>query len=303
MRVKLFRYFGLKLLSLGLAILLWFAVAGAPFVERGLQASLEFQNVPEGFALVGAVPSTVEVRVRGSSALLGGLDSSDVVAVVDLGSARSGRRLFHLSLADVRAPFGVEVAQVLPSTIPLVLDRAGRRFVPIVPVVEGKPAPGYVVGQISVFPANVEVVGPMSRLDELEEVITEPVPITDATETVETLVGVGVSDDVLRLPEASTAVVTVVIETADLQQVSRRVVVRFKNLIPARRVSPGDPMVTVRARGPRKALDGFRGDLIDAWVDLAGLGPGGYTVPVQVELGPELVLDGVEPAAIEIAIR
>jgi hypothetical protein len=62
-------------------------------------------------------------------------------------------------------------------------------------------------------------------------------------------------------------------------------------------------MVTVRARGPRPALDGFRSDLIDAWIDLAGLGAGRYSVPVQVELGPELVVDGIEPAAIEIDIR
>ena len=45
------------------------------------------------------------------------------------------------------------------------------------------------------------------------------------------------------------------------------------------------------------------GELIDAWVDLAGLYAGNYTLPVQVELGPELVVDGIEPTAIEIEIR
>ncbi|HJO39983.1 MAG: CdaR family protein [Vicinamibacterales bacterium] len=303
MTVKPFSHLGLKLLSLGLAILLWFTVAGEPLVERGLQAALQFQNVPEGFALVGPVPSTVEVRVRGSSTLLGGLGSGDVVAVVDLGTARSGRRLFTLSPTEVRAPFGVDVAQVLPSTIPLVLERAGRRFVPIVPVIEGQPAPGFVVGEVTAVPMSVEVVGPISRLSELQEVITEPVAITDATETIETSVGVGVSDEALRLPEATTATVTVTIESADPQQVSRRVTVRFKNLAPTLGASPEAPMVTVRARGPRPALDGFRSDLIDAWIDLAGLGAGRYSVPVQVELGPELVVDGIEPAAIEIDIR
>jgi YbbR domain-containing protein len=303
MTIRIFRYLGLKLLALGLAILLWFVVVGEPFVERGLRAPLEFQNIPEGFALVGEVPSTVDVRLRGTSALLGGLNSSDVVAVVDLGSAQAGRRLFHLSPDEVRVPFGVEVAQVSPSTILLALDRSGRRFVPIEPVIEGNPAPGYVVGQVSSLPKSAEVVGPMSQLTELEEVITEPVLITGATETIEILVGVGVSDGALYLPEPSPAKVTVEIRPADPRRVSRRVTVVFKNLAASLRVSQDAPMVIVWAQGPRVALDGFRGELIDAWVDLAGLYAGNYTLPVQVELGPELVVDGIEPTAIEIEIR
>ena len=303
MIVRIFRYLGLKLVALGLAILLWFAVAGEPFVERGLRAPLEFQNIPEGFALLGEVPSTVDVRLRGASALLGGLNSSDVVAVVDLGSAQSGRRLVHLSPDEVRVPFGVEVVQVSPSTIPLALDRSGRRFVQIVPVIEGNPAPGYVVGEVSSLPKSAEVVGPMSQLTELEEIITEPVLITDATETIEILVGVGVSDGALYLPEASPARVTVEIRPADPQRVSRRVTLVLRNLATSLRVSQDPPIVTVWAQGPRPALDGFRGDLVDAWVDLAGLNAGHHTLPVQVELGPELVVDVIDPAIVQIEIR
>ena len=113
MSVHLFRHFWLKLLSLGLATVLWLAIAGDPLVERGLRAPLEYQNVPAGLALVGTGPSTIDVRVRGSSALLAGLSASDVVAVLDLGAARSGRRLFHLSPAEVRAPFGVDLVTVI----------------------------------------------------------------------------------------------------------------------------------------------------------------------------------------------
>ena len=303
MSVHLFRHLGLKLLSVGLAILLWLAIAGEPLVERGLRAPLEFQNVPDGLALVGSAPSTVDVRVRGSSSLLAALTGTDVVAVLDLGNARSGRRLFHLSPAEVRAPFGVDIAQVSPSTIPLALERSGRRFVPIEPVVEGQPAPGFVVGTITTTPTTVEVVGPVSRLAELAVAITDPVSVTDVSETVEAVVSVGVSDDALRLPAAATASVIVDIVAADLQQVSRRAAVSFKNLESNQRASTVNPTVTVAASGPRHALDGFRGDLIDAFVDLAGLRAGRYTLPVHVVLGPELVVQAVEPATIEIEIR
>ena len=303
MSVHLFRHPGLKLLSLAMAILLRLAIAGEPLVERGLRAPLEFQNVPDGLALLGTGPGTIDVRVRGSSALLAGLSASDVVAVLDLGAARSGRRLFHLSPAEVRAPFGVEIAQVSPSTIPLTLERSGRRFVPIEPVVEGNPAPGYVIAGVSTSPASVEVVGPISRLTQLAVAITEPVSVTGATATVEAVVSVGVSDDALRLPQAATATVLVQIETGDLQQVSRRVRVAFRNLAPSRRATPADSTVTVRASGSRQALDGFRADLINAFVDLAGLDAGRYTVPVHVSLGPELEVEAIEPDMLDVEIR
>tara|TARA_B100001971_G_C18251684_1_gene578732 strand:+ start:313 stop:825 length:513 start_codon:yes stop_codon:yes gene_type:complete len=170
-------------------------------------------------------------------------------------------------------------------------------------VIEGNPAPGYVVGEVSSLPKSAEVVGPMSQLTELEEIITEPVLITDATETIEILVGVGVSDGALYLPEASPTQVTVEIRPADPQRVSRRVTLVLRNLAASLHVSQDPPIVTVWAQGPRAALDGFRGELVDAWVDLTGLNAGHHTLPVQVELGPELVVDEIDPAVVQIEIR
>ena len=100
------------------------------------------------------------MRLRGSSALLSRLEPGEIVAVLDLSTARPGSRLFHIRNDEVRAPFGVEVAQVVPGTLALELEksatadgagRAGDR---------GEPAPGFVVGRVTVGPATVEVAGP-----------------------------------------------------------------------------------------------------------------------------------------------
>ena len=70
------------------------------------------------------------MRLRGSSALLGRLEPRDIVAVLDLASARPGSRMFHLRSDEVRAPYGVEVAQVIPGTLAVDLEKSGRRTVP-----------------------------------------------------------------------------------------------------------------------------------------------------------------------------
>ena len=61
----------LKILAVLLASLLWLTVAGEHVVERTLRVPQELRNVPPQLEIVGDPPMTVDVRVRGSSAVLG----------------------------------------------------------------------------------------------------------------------------------------------------------------------------------------------------------------------------------------
>jgi hypothetical protein len=115
-----FRYAGLKVLSIGLALLLWMVIAGDETVERGLRVPLELQQFPPGLELLGEPPTLVDVRLRGSSDTLSRLGPGDIVAVLDLRAARPGRRLFQLAPEQVRTPFGVEVVQVAPASVAIV---------------------------------------------------------------------------------------------------------------------------------------------------------------------------------------
>src|SRR5262249_2123106 len=136
-----FRHLGLKLMAIALATLLWMIVAGDHMVERSLRVPLEYRNMPTELELVGDPPTEVDVRLRGSSALLGRLEPRDIVAVLDLASARAGSRMFHLRGDEVRAPYGVEVAQILPNTLAVDIEKSGHRTVPVVPALDGEPAP------------------------------------------------------------------------------------------------------------------------------------------------------------------
>ncbi len=158
-----FRHLGLKVLAVALASVLWMTVAGEHVVERSLRVPLECSNFPTGLEIVGEPPATVDVRVRGSSAQLSRLDARRHRRRARSATARTGSRLFHLRTDQVRVPFGVEVVQVDPPTIALSTSRRrSRRNVPVVPAIDGEPAPGFVVGRDSAEPATVEVVGPES---------------------------------------------------------------------------------------------------------------------------------------------
>ena len=300
-----FRNLALKFLAISLAVLLWFTVSGEPtIVERGLRIPLEFQNIPDGLEIVGDTPDTVDVRVRGSSAILSRLEPGEVVAVLDLQTARPGSRLFDLVTEQVRAPFGVDVAQVAPATIALDLERSGPpREVPVVPAVEGEPAPGYVVGEVSSEPATVLVVGPESRLQQLTEAMTEPVVVAGATAPVTAEVTVGVPDLALRLSVPRRAVVTVDVVPAPAERTLREVPVHVRNVSAQLTFQVVPSVVTVRVRGSRPQVQSLRSDSVDAFIDLAGLGSGSYNLTVQAEARGQLGVVDVEPPVVQVTLQ
>jgi YbbR domain-containing protein len=206
-----FRNLGLKFLSTCIAAMLWLVVAGERVVERVMRAPVELQNLPEGLEITGNPPETVEVRLRGPSGALSRMGAGDMVAVIDLANARPGRRLFHLTQEQVNVPYGMEVVQVGPSTLSMEFEMAGVKTVPVEPDLEGRPAEGYEVTNVTSDPATVEVAGPESSLKRLRAALTEPVSIQDQTRPVREVVNIGVPDARLRLRSPQTAVVTVTI--------------------------------------------------------------------------------------------
>jgi YbbR domain-containing protein len=209
-----FRHIGLKIMSIGLAALLWLVVAGEQVVERALRIPLEFTNRPAQLEPVGEPPNVLDVRLRGSSGRLSRIAAGEVVAVVDLQGARPGQRLFHVSASDVRAPFGVEVVQVAPSSLYMTFEPSVTKAVPIVPEVEGDPADGFEIVTRTAEPAIVDVIGPQSAVAAVMAAITEPVSVAGAATTIVKTVNVGVADPSVRLKSADLVRVTVSIRPA-----------------------------------------------------------------------------------------
>lgn len=298
-----FRHLGLKILAIALATLLWLTVAGEQVVERALRVPLEIREKPEHLEIVGDPPAAVDVLLRGSSAVLSRLNAGEVVVMLDLSTARPGSRLFPLRTDQVKVPYGVEVAQVIPATLALELEKSARRTVPVMPALEGEPASGYVVGARRSEPATVVVVGPESRVRRLSEATTEPVRIEGARGNVRDVVNIGVIDAAVRLVEPRSATVTVEIAPAPVERAIHGVPVRWRNLGSGYRARVSPSVARIQIRGVEEALGRVRPDTIEAFVDLAGLGPGRYNLRVQVEPSPDFGVSTIIPAVVDVTIR
>lgn len=301
MAIRGFHHLGLKFLSIALALLLWLVVAGEQIVERAIRIPLEFTNLPSELELIGETPNVADVRVRGASGALTRLAPGDLVAVLDLRGARPGQRLFHLTGADVRTPFGVDVVHVSPSNVSIAFERSGSRVVPVVPAVEGEPADGFVVGTVTADPGTVEVVGPVSALSSLTEAITEPVSVSGASTPVKESVTIGVPDPAVRLRQPQSAVVTVNIAAAPVERRFAGVAVTVKPERPGARVTPA--RVSLVIRGAREVLDTLDASAFEASVDLEGLGQGQFQLPVRVTAPQRLTVVRIEPAQVQVRVR
>ena len=188
------------LVALIAAFLLWYALAAQRSENisvRGVKARLALVNIPRSLVLTSSVPDTVSLQLRGP--LTRTLDSSNPPEVLlDLSDARPGLNSYPINPSDIHLPAEVDVVSVDPPAITLELERQAARLVPIQPLIDGEPAPGYVLGEVRVVPAEYTVEGPESLILTLKSVATSPVSIEGAAGPVEAVVQAALPNPQLR---------------------------------------------------------------------------------------------------------
>jgi YbbR domain-containing protein len=296
-----FRNLGLKVLALALAIVMWLIVAGEDTVERGLRVPLQFEQFPAGLELLGEPPTLVDVRVRGAASIVSRMSPGEVVAVLDLRTSTPGRRLFQLTPEQVRTPFGVQVVQVAPATVAMSFERSATAVVPIVPVVDGTPAPGYVVGTVTSDPQKVEVIGPESVVRRATEALTETIAVDGARANVAESVTIGFLSPALRLRTPQRANVSVEILPGPRERTVRDRPVQLRNLHQLLTAQAIPSMVDILLRG-RESVDRLSPDRVVAFADLTGLGVGEYSLTVQVTAPADAGVVGVTPQIVQVTI-
>jgi YbbR domain-containing protein len=210
--------------------------------------------------------------------------------------------LFPLTAEQVHAPFGVEVAQVTPSAVAIEFEPSASRLVSVVPSVDGRPAPGYVVGKVTANPPRVEVVGPDSAVKRVTEALTEPVSVHDARSRVQEVVTAGTVDPSLRLKNPRGITVTVQILPAPLERTLRNRPLHLRNLGPNLTAAAVPESVDVAVRGDRDTLAHVVADEIVAFVDVSGLGVGEYMLSVHADNSQNVGVSRIDPANVQVRI-
>jgi YbbR domain-containing protein len=175
MRAWVLNNLGLKLLSVVLAILLWAVVLGEQKVEVTVSIPLEIKDLPRNLVLVNEPTDTLHVRLRGPRTLVTTLGPREVAFAGLPKTFVEGENLVPIRTEAVRVPRGIQVVEVNPNRLRVVLDSIMEREIEVSPRVEGTPARGFVVKRVTTSPARVRMTGPRTELRRLARVYTLPI--------------------------------------------------------------------------------------------------------------------------------
>lgn len=163
----------LKLLSLALAIMLWYVVFQIGEPKKDLTIPVTISHLSRNMMVTKMDPERVFVTVSGRVSLLKDLKDRDVNAVINISGAKEGEAVFNLSKVNVTVPKGIEVVDVRPGTLRLTVDRVLEKNLKVVVKLDRKWRGRYDIVQAS--PQYVLAEGPRRLLEKVATIETLPV--------------------------------------------------------------------------------------------------------------------------------
>ncbi|MFI5331458.1 MAG: YbbR-like domain-containing protein [Desulfobaccales bacterium] len=288
------RHKGLKLLSLLLALALWFAVSGEVRTETGLHMAVEFVNLPAKMVITGEVPAELQVRVTGPRSIVNKLSQGRLSQTIDLSAIKAGPHTFYLGPNSFSFPRGVVVTRIQPNPITINLASSITATLPIKPVTAGSPPEGYELKGIKTRPEQVTVSGPADELTDLKFIPTHPIDVRHLTEMTVLATDLDFKNLHLSLKNQVPILAELDLQPKILTRTLPEVPVLPEpgpaNLRPAQ--------VTVTVQGPWPLVKDLKPGDLKAAVDTRSLGRGRARLNVSISLPPGVSLVRLQPGSV-----
>lgn len=172
------------LISLGVALLLWYTVNAREQIERVVDVRLDYKGLPAGLVVTSGQVGKISVRLRGPMELLRSLSSRELFYTLDLSGLTKGNNIVPLTSDPVPELRAIHAVEVIPPRLTLTVDEIMERRVPVAPrlsdslfgravrMVDAKAEPSHVLAR-----------GPSASVALLKELAVE-VPVDGGSEDV-----------------------------------------------------------------------------------------------------------------------
>ncbi len=154
----------LKMLSVGLAVVIWVYVlmTANPWTVRQIEVPVTIRRLPEGLQMMSITPPAVRVRIAGRQRRVERVTTDEMTAMAWLKDPGVGESEAPVTVSVGSQLRGVRVIGTGPATVVVSLDRTIQQPRAVQVSIRGLPAPGFeAVGQ-SCQPNEVTVSGPQT---------------------------------------------------------------------------------------------------------------------------------------------
>lgn len=308
MKRWLTRNWGLKIISLVLAIGTWYYAVGEENIEVMRVIPLKIQMSSKQMTVSEISTKVVQVTLSAPRALIVNLTSQDIQAVHKIGPEikTAGEYSFRLEPAEIHLPgFQIRVVRILPEVVTVKLDELIVQKLEIQPDFVGEPAVGYklLADELRMDPNAILTQGPKGVLEKMKSAKTEPIDLVGRIRSFQRTVEVKLPPGVKSMSE-SLVNVYIPIREEFSEKEFKDVPVRILRSPAASGVVDLNPdKVTLVLRGSKLYLEKLVPGTLLVYVDLADLKKGDYDLPLQVVLPENVSLKDKGPINIKAAIR
>lgn len=300
---------GLKLLSLGLALVVYLIVRADKDAVASGYVVVDYKYDATKWVLISKPPRQLRISVRGPWSKVNRFDDRSIPPVKVKVEAIK-KELLSFTPDMIRVPPGLQVVAISPPTAEIRVERLVERKVPLTPRVVGEVAQGYALrGRAVTAPATVLLRGPKSVLDRLAKtgLSLSPVDVTNAEGSIVRKVDVvsSLPDYVKALTSLKVMVRQEVVALEGKRTLPDVPVVTFgikwPNFTPVLEFAS----VTVQLKGPRPVLAGIDPkQMVSLVLDLSAESKGSALPPASLtkSVGPADV-KGLPPGVLVEFVR
>ena len=299
---------GLKLVSLVLAIGLWYYAVGEEGIDVTRNVPLEIKIKNPQMSILETSARSVQVTLVAPRALLSDLTSEKILAVHEIGSdvKTAGEYSFRLEPREVKlSSFQIRVTKIEPEIIRVTLDELMAQKLKVQPHFVGDPAFGYKVSEneIQLNPNAVLIEGPKGRLEKLDAVKTEKMDLVGRIRSFRKTVALELPPHVKPLSESLIDVYVPIREQFG-EKSFENIPVRILNRAGVNaKTSVDPPAISFALKGSKGQLEKIVPEKLRVLIDASGLEDGEHEVPVEIVLPPEVSLKEDRPIPVKVNVK
>ncbi|MEE0132609.1 MAG: CdaR family protein [Treponema sp.] len=280
------RNWPVKLVCFVLAVFIYFFYRTATLQEKTLPISLEVSS--QGVTLpTQTLPSHIKVSLKGRPEDLAGITEKNISALVNLDHyTEAGKYTVPVEILLAPEILGIEPLEVTAdkSFLDITIAKKDRKQIPVAAEIQGTPASGYEIIDISIVPSTIGVSGAKSILDALEKVSTEAISVDEKRTSFSQKIPIHAESSLLSYNDAEvTVTVTIQPSTTSRRFVDQTIYLYGVN--PLFEAQSDPERLTFTLTGKQNQLEAFVPELHTVRLDCSSLTePGTYELPVEVVL-------------------
>jgi len=294
-----------KIICLLVAIFLYIFHQASLIDKKTLTIPLEI--VENGIVMhVGTVPSSVSVIIKSSSNDINSIHNSDINAVVNLDSiTEKGKYKLPVSITVADRLFEIDPLEIKLKNefIEIDVDKKDTKFVSLMPSMVGEVAHGFKVSEVQMNPSYIQIDGPESVLEAIDQMTTTKINISNAETTFTTEAYLIENSTVYKVenkgPYRVTIVVSPIDHEADFIDIKPRIISLQDNL----EIQNDVQTVSVRLAGSMKSLEEYIPSENFVQLNCEDITePGEYDIPVTIKAPSYFEILQISVSSIKIEV-